>query len=238
MAEQLLMGSVSDDLPLIGSGDLTRDASSLSEPRLGAGVNAIVEVTTQLLQADLPRDYITNTLHFNTTSPATAPADWQALVDAIGGVWTSTVGPHWSYTQNKITVTAYNQADAKPRPEKAIHVYTPGTWQGAVAYPRQIAMVVAFYCGRNLKRLRGRVYLTPGINSSVSERPNATALTNAMGLLVAVNAATNAATPIWSQTVWSDVLGDFNVVSNYWTNDVWDTQRRRSPKETSRQTHP
>jgi hypothetical protein len=202
-----------------------------------AGTNAKVEITTELLSGDLPRDWITNSFSFNTTGTGLSDSAWQALVDAIATQWfvTSTSNFHYGACGGKIV--AYDRADAEPRPEKAAHIYAPGSWQTLVECPRQVALCVSFYSGRNLARTRGRVYLAiPNNQFGEGDRPSATTLTAAIGLVKGINVVVNALTPVWWQTVHSTVSGEDNIVTNYWCNDVYDTQRRRAPKESTRQT--
>lgn len=216
------------EIPRIG------DESSLSEPRTPiAGNNVIVEITTQLLSTDAPRDYCTNTLHYNTGGSLTT-ATAQALADAIKTVWFANSGTWTRYGTNGGKVIVYDQAAAKPRPELAVSLYTPAGWATSVSLPRQVSLCLSFFCQRNLKRLRGRIYLPVNPNWNAGERPNNLTMTNALAVGTQLKTVTTALVPRWDQTVRSEVLDDSNVVDNWWVNDVWDIQRRRAPKESTR----
>lgn len=198
------------------------------------GTNGIVEVTVQLLQTDVPRDFCTNTWSVNTGSSTVTAANWQALSDAFKTFYSAASGSHTLYYTNGISVKVYDRADAKPRPEKAFSNYTPGSWMTTVPMPRQIALCCSFYAGRNLKRSRGRVYLPVNGNWSTGDIPSATTMNNALQFGVQLNALIQALTPSWFITVHSDVDNMDYVVDHFWVNDVYDTQRRRDRKETTR----
>ena len=199
------------------------------------GTEAIVEVTTQLLSTDPPKDYCVSHFHFNTGAASPSPANWQALTDAIKGVWFATSGVPQHYGANGGKVVAYNMADPKPRPEKAVSSYTPGSWMTSVSWPRQVALCVSFYAQRNLKNQRGRIFLP--INnqwSPIGERPSSATQNSACQLIKSLYDATLALTPSWTLDVYSKVQDQSYAITNVWCNDVWDTQRRRAPKETTR----
>lgn len=201
------------------------------------GTNAIVEITTQYLATDPPRDLMTNHLSFNSTSTGVTPANWQTLTDTIKNAWFSVSGAWTHYDTHGGKVVAYDRAQPKPRPEAAVSTYTPSTWASTVTTPRQIALVVSMYAVRNLPRQRGRVFLPFHSDwSPAGERPGAPVRTAAMALLHQIAASCQALTPEWTLAVYSAKTDQNNGVTNIWCNDVWDTQRRRTPKETTRST--
>jgi len=199
------------------------------------GTNVRVEITTQLLSADPPRDWCTNTLSFNTASSSVSAAQYQALTDAIKGVWFATSGTGVFYGSNGGKVIAYNRADPLPRVERGVSLYTPGTWQSSQSNPRQLCTCVSFYSFRNLKRQRGRIYLAWNNNYSPSgERLTSPYRTSAVNTIKNIYSACAALTPVWLLTVHSDVVDTDFPVDHAWCNDIPDTQRRRSPKEAAR----
>lgn len=203
------------------------------------GVHAIVEVTIQCKSTDTPRDWMTNTVSFNSGAPTVTTAQWQALADAVKGVWFATSGS-WVHYGNSFggKVVCYDRADATPRAEKAVSIFTPGTWATTINFPRQIACCLSFYSLRNLKRQRGRVYLPPSNSMTVVDGIGTAQMNQFLGLGTQLATVAGALTPVWTHEVWS-VAGDTDhPVSNYWVNDVWDTQRRREPKESTRVVHP
>jgi hypothetical protein len=199
------------------------------------GTNAHVEVTTQLVAADPPRDWSVNNLSFNTGGVSISAANWQALTDAIKAVWFATTGAGLYYGTNGGKVVAYDRADPLPRPEKAASLYTPGSWMSNAMGPRQDAICASFYSSRNLKNTRGRIYLpyTTALGAPV-ERITPSVRTNVVTFVKAIATACLALTPAWQLTVHSKVTGLDNPVTNIWCNDVPDTQRRRAPKESAR----
>lgn len=202
------------------------------------GTNAMVEVTTQLRQGDPPKDYTVNHLTYNTSATPVSAAQWNALAAAIGAKWFATGGTarHFGACGGKVVV--YDRADAKPRPEKGVFTYVPGSWSVAATSPRQVALCLSFYSGRNLPRYRGRIYVPDPDGSHTTERPGAALMTQVLQLGVQIQTATIALTPSWLQTVHSDVLDQDNPVTTFWVNDVWDTVRGRLAKETTRQHNP
>jgi hypothetical protein len=196
--------------------------------------NAIVEITTQYLATDPPRDFFTNHLSFQTDAAAPADADYQALANSVKNSWFNPGTGKLNWQSNGGYVNAYNRADPKPRPERGHAVYTPGTWATVVPGPRQIALVASFYSARNLKRQRGRIYIPTNSGFGYGQRPDSASMSQAVGLIKAIAAGAAALTPVWILSVWSSIDNQNRAVTNVWCNDVWDTQRRRSPKETTR----
>lgn len=211
-----------------------QQGSSLNELDSTPGTNGIVEITLQVLSTDAPHEYVTNTFAVNSGTSSATLANWQALTDAILGVWKVSPGVHWGYAGCAITVNAYDRADAKPRPEKGHSHYTPTTWNTDTTQARQVALCVSFYSARNLKRDRGRVYLIPLNNVGAAERPGSSQRAGALGLITATSTAITSLVPVWNLAVYSKADGATKVLTNCWCNDVWDTQRRRAPKETTR----
>jgi hypothetical protein len=201
-------------------------------------VLAKLEVTTKAYTGDLPRDYMVNNLTFSTEGTP-GDTEFAALANAVMNVWKSSSG-HWGYPNNGLTINAYDYADPLPRPERAHVTYTPSTWATTDSAPRQVALCASFFCGRNLKRTRGRVYLYLGGNTGglAGYRPSTSDMNGAMNLLVAVGAAASALSPVWLHSVYSQPNGNAQPVTDYWVNDVWDTQRRRAPKEQTRVHNP
>jgi hypothetical protein len=191
-------------------------------------------VQVQVRQGDPPKDYVVHSFHANTGTTDVALSDWQALSDAFMTQWSISTTPWGYYNGRQITVNAYDLKDAKPRPEKAHSVYVPGSWETSTLGPRQVAICGSMYSGRNLKSMRGRVYLGPWNANLQNERPAAQIMTNVNAQLKALATRILALPIAWQLCIYSPKLGQLNPVTNLWCNDVWDTQRRRAPKETTR----
>lgn len=203
-----------------------------------AVTNAIVEVTVHPRLTDPPKDYVVHHLNFTTSEPAPPNTDWQAFADQLRSIFFATTGPGgtpWTlYGGRNGDVKVYDRVDPKPRPEKAISVYAAGTPESAPLAPRQVALCLSFYAGRNLKNTRGRIYIGPFILASVAEKPDSITQNRVLQLgrnLITVNPATGGP---WSLVVYSEKLSSEATVDHLWVNDVWDTQRRRLQKETAR----
>lgn len=199
--------------------------------------NAIVEITTQLLSTDPPRDWCTNTLHFTGPADPVSDAQFLALTDAIRNTWFATSGTYQRYGTSGGKVVAYKQSDPLPRPERSASMYTPTTWATGVFQPRQVSLVVSMFAGRNLRRSRGRIYLPPNSAWSLSDRPSTALQTSALGTLTAISAAAVAVSPAWVLSVYSAADNQYKAVTDTWCNDTWDIQRRRGLRESARQTH-
>ena len=161
-------------------------------------------------------------------------AQWQALADALKAAWFSTSGPGINFGIYGGKVVAYDLADDKPRPEKAYSNFTPGVWSTNYACPRQICLRVSMYSVRNLPRLRGGIYVPMVGGSILGERPTASELVNASQQVRNLYVAAQALTPSWLMGIYSKRNDSIQGVTNWWINDVFDTQRRRVPKETHR----
>lgn len=202
---------------------------------LSPGVHAIVELSYQIKSGDSPRDYMTNTLHFNSGAPTVTGAQWQALTDAISGVFFASSGSWLFHDTYGGRTIAYDYASPKPRPEQAVTIHTPSTWATDYGAPRQVALCLSYYCQRNLKRQRGRIYVPlKASEATAAERPTTTTMNKVLALGTQLKTVLLGLTPAWTHEVISTVDATDFPIDHYWVNDVWDIQRRRAPKETTR----
>lgn len=200
---------------------------------------ARAEIITHPRPTDPPKDYTSNVLYFFADGTI-GDANYQNLAEAVSNLWhidgglTTTWGP---FANRSHEVRVYSMADALPRPIRGQKTYTAQFPQTGNINPRQIALVLSYYGDRNLPRTRGRIYIGPWdtLEGNIDERPhdNHLAITIDLGhKLQAVNGST---TEGWQHCVYSKHTPTSELaVAHYWVNDVWDTQRRRSPKETKR----
>lgn len=196
------------------------------------------EVTTQLKLTDVPRDFQTNTVYYQS---AGAPTDtqWQAIADAIKGVFYSTVGFGGSFPWTNFQgyggrVVVYDMADPLPRPEKGVSLYTPSTWYSGSLADRSVALCLSYYSDRNLPRQRGRIYIGGWPSNTTNERPSTSSTSNLLDLAKGLYQLTTAGGMGIVHAIHSKRSGATLAVNHYWVNDVWDVQRSRSPKETNR----
>jgi hypothetical protein len=198
-------------------------------------VTAIVQITTQLLAADPPKDFMTCTLHYQSDLATVADADFQNMANTTKTIWFATGGAYQHYGTNGGYVNVYNLADPHPRPQRGHASYTPTTWATDVSYPRQICLCVSFYSQRNIKRNRGRIYTpTNPAWGGTGGRPSQAVRDQGISLLKTLGQNLRTQTPVWFHVVYSPTDASSKTVTNYWCNDVWDIQRRRAPKETTR----
>lgn len=200
---------------------------------------ARVQIETHHRQTDPPRDYTDNTLYFVSGTDPSGDSDWEELATKVAAVWhNNATEPSWGWMALRGSVIrVYDMLTPPPRPVKVQVNTTPGTWSAAPLNPRQIALVLSYYAtDLNQPRTRGRIYVGPIESSAGSgEKP----LTNVMGAVIDLGrqlhslAGTTAAT--WQHAVYSEANSVATAVKHYWVNDVWDTQRRRLQKETTRQ---
>jgi hypothetical protein len=204
-------------------------------------VHVLVQQTVR--QSDVPKDVVDHTLAFTADQASVGGAEYQHLADWVRDVFSgehSTGTSPWTrYLGRGLRVLVYDHSDPKPRPERAVSVYTPSTWESAPLGPRQVACCLSFYSGRNLPSLRGRTYLGPFSVSDLGETvPNSLRL-SIMDLAQRLFAGQPSGTSVqWAQQVFSQKQGVFHPVTNYWANDVWDTMRSRLAKETLRVRYP
>lgn len=201
---------------------------------------ARIEVVQQVRQNDPPRDFVSNTLWFQTQGAPTT-TDFHDLAQAISTLFSKQAAiPAWGMFNGRgITTKVYSMNDPEPRPVQAQVVYTPSFWASGDLTPRQIALCLSFYGDRNIKRQRGRIYVGP-LDTLVTgkERPGLATMQAIAALGQGLfQAGTSLGTP-WVHGVWSAAGSTFTPASHYWCNDVYDTVRRRVPKETARVRYP
>lgn len=133
------------------------------------------------------------------------------------------------------SVTLYDMADAKPRPEKAFTTYTPASPSTAASLlPDQVALCLSFYATRNLPRQRGRIYIGPNFNDAGNSNvPDSGDISALISLATALHGMTHSTLQVYSVKNAAPLP-----VTNFWVDNRWDTQRRRLPKATARTTYP
>lgn len=197
------------------------------------------EIAQTVRQADVPKDVVDATIYFDSGATSMATGDHNAWAAHIGHIWfgdTNTGTSPWTqFSGRDGRVVTYDMADPKPRPERGVFVYTPGTHENGALAPRHVACCISFYANRNLPSYRGRVFLGPFLLGQVGETvPNSLRLQiiDLAQRLQQTNAAGSSVT--MTHQVYSEKMKLAHPVTNYWVNDVWDTQRRRLSKETLR----
>jgi hypothetical protein len=201
-----------------------------------------IQIEQTVRQNDPIKDKVVNSIYMHTEAAAVAGADYQGIADAVKKIFfgpnTGGTAPWNRFSGRAGRVLVYNMADPKPRPERAVSTYTPTTWAVVDTGPRQAALCLSFYSGRNLKSSRGRIYIGPLDVSDMATLPSSGLRQSVLDIgsrlfnIGAIGGLT------WSHSIHSQKLANFQVVTNYWCNDVWDTVRKRLSKETTRNLYP
>lgn len=199
---------------------------------------------THHLTGDVPADYATNTVYHTIDDSGFNPSvDYQNHANEIKAVFSGSSPDATSfkiYQGRQIRVVVYNMADARPRPEMAVATYVPTTADGALGLmARQVAIRCSWYCGRNIKGLRGGIYVGPlkiG-DSNGGDRVDSAArgvicnLGNGLFNVGGENVA-----HVLMKTEPNDAAGPTHPITTYWCDDSFDTQRRRKVTPATRLT--
>jgi hypothetical protein len=197
--------------------------------------NAHVEIRQTVRQSDNPRDFCVNNIYFSG-GQSTTPA-WQDLTDRVSAAFSvQASAPTWGpWNGRGFQVKAYDLADIKPRPIKAMTTFTPGIWANGALAPRQLCIVLSYYADRNLPSTRGHIFLGPWeLGQTTQERVNSATMNQALDLGKKLYGLAALGSFAWLHSVHSQKKGTTLPTAHYYVNDVYDTQRRRVPKEASR----
>jgi hypothetical protein len=177
----------------------------------------------------LARDYMVNTFYLDSDVNILAGEDLDSLAQDTANLFAS----YRTYptTILKVVCKLYDMSDPEPRPIKAQKEATP-TKLGASG-PREVACCLSYYAGRNLPRLRGRMYIGPWPSAQCTETPTSDVRTS-LGALAAGISALGGANIQWVQ--YSPTTGDFTNVTNWWVDSEWDTMRSRGLRAALRTT--
>ena len=174
-----------------------------------------------------PVDQIIITPHFNDQGATTDP---QNLCDDLA----TAMAAYWNVPR-QVEVKAYDAQGTAPVYPAATAIVNEGLFP-ASAGVREVAICLSYYSGQNRPRRRGRLYLPPGLMTTLSlnsPRPTTT-LRDKAGALAPILADLGGVDVDWS--VFSRVDGVARPVSNWWVDDAWDVQRSRGLAPTVRTT--
>lgn len=199
----------------------------------------LAQVTFPYITA-VPEDIAINTWSFSSTlSNDLAAADISTGLTAFYMQVGTYLSPVLNPSQGRLKV--YDRADPEPRaPFYDEALVGPGNNTGVIL-PEEVAVCLSFrgalVSGAAQRRRRGRVYIGPlstnAVSAGVTGRSEVkaamrTALAaGTAALLTALGASTE-------HVVHSGVAGTDTVVTTYWCDNAFDTQRRRGPGPTSR----
>jgi hypothetical protein len=194
------------------------------------------------LPSEAPVDWAVHSVyHHNDAVPILQPVDWQNHVNEVLSVFKGQATGHTSafnYLHRNIRVAAYDMADPKPRPEKAVALWTATAPDPVSTYgPHQVAIRCSWYCGRNIRGKRGGIYVGPlsGGDTGVHLVGSTT-----------VNAVLELGHALWDvgganvyHILWHEASHSGEAITDYWVDNSFDIIRRRKEKATSRVTvHP
>ncbi len=181
----------------------------------------------------LPRDRQSNTLHFQHSIGSVADTALDTMCADIIGVYQA----RYAHADKELTCKAYD-VDAKPNYPRAVKTVNPGIiWEQLL--PHEIALCLS-YAGTNRgnKAERGRIYLNPCLyfaQTAILLRPSQAQMDWALGFYSTSNASFPDVGGVdWQFGVWSKTYQKFTQTKQAWSNDEWDTQRRRGLRETTR----
>lgn len=178
---------------------------------------------TWQLDTVAPRDKVMITPHFDVLNPA---ADPQGLCeDLLTGLQTIT-----QHT-GEVQVKAYDAQGTVPVYPVGDAIINKGVAQASL-FPRELALCLSFYGGRNVKRQRGRLFVpldfcTPGQPGLRPSMP-VTKLAELSSLLQGLGGVD----VDWC--VYSRLLDKAFSVTDWWYDNEWDIMRSRGTKGTQR----
>lgn len=191
----------------------------------------------------------TNTLYFRGNDPLTAEGTdiseildrVQAYINAVRGQMPSTV---FGASMTPVIVI-YRMSDVPPRLpifEGTDGSYTPSATQ---AYPSDIAICLSFRAdytsGTPRARKRGRIFIGPVIANAGTTVANQGVRITAAAITAVLAGATALATqvgsPLW-WVQWSETDGTWNLITEAWVDNQFDTRRSRDRSTVTRTAQP
>jgi len=184
---------------------------------------------------NLPANFVTNTLHFDSDDVGTAPTVLTPIVEDfyqanLGIIPTSIAEPghqiKWYVTDQPTPNYPYETTE-----------FVLGGFPAQPPLPSEVALCVSFESqklnGVSQASRRGRIYFGPLATNIVSDgRPNnAAMITMGTAFQTMVFDALSSGNVLG---VWSTKLQTFAPFANGWIDNAFDTQRRRGVEPTSR----
>lgn len=202
--------------------------------------------------SNLPRDVTTNTFWFSSEA---APSVYGAEIAArLIAFYTTIPGgaanPLSFYLSGVISraalacrVQCYDMSDPAPRPPSYEQNWTLSGASGD-NLPNEVSVVGSFQgdrvAGVNQARRRGRVFIGPLKVSALGTNTATNTPTVVSGLRTTLKGAmTDLASQNTTDAFWvarSQTTGDITTVTNGWVDNDFDTQRRRQPRASVRDT--
>src|SRR5450755_3232613 len=120
-------------------------------------------LVTSFITGDVPRDYCSNTVHHTIADGVVwNDPDYQNHATEVLSAFTGGASDDPDFVTlaaRNVQVRVYDLDDPEPRPERgyAAHVNNGGQ---KIA-PSELAVVLSYYCGRNIPGKRGRLFIGP-----------------------------------------------------------------------------
>lgn len=204
---------------------------------------AVKAQVTLPYKSQVPTDVAVNVWSFEIEDDTEANYEQvQAFLATFYGGLTSWLSPVLdpAFCVTKI----YLRSDPQPQVPRFQEQFNPGGTLASNPLPEECSVCLSFrgvpVSGVSPARRRGRIYLGPLGSNTVLEDAGGRARVNG-SFTVAIEDAVEAATAELTtagnvHTVWSSTTSSNVVVDSYWVDNAFDTQRRRGPLATSRQT--
>lgn len=177
---------------------------------------------------NVPADDAVNVLYFNHGG-LPLPADFADFCTNLGELYRdSLLGILGGI--NRFTVTAYD-VGAPPNDPLAETITEAGAFE-AGGGPREVALCLSYFAGRNGPTTRGRVFIGPLTQAVMTDHPTGTIVGRILDFGQGLDGMGGAD---WKWHQHSQKLAVSAEVTDIWCDNAWDTQRRRGDKATSRQ---
>lgn len=212
----------------------------------------------------LPADSVVNTFHYmiaGSGDRVTLATDFNAQLTAFYTAWTTVMGSP-NYNWEGLTSKHYDFLDPQPRlPFYETTVGAEAADASANEWPAEIALCLSMEgereSGVNMRRRRGRVYCGPlafgafdlpratsTLTDTIADAANAAFFDAGNTTSLAVySRATHHGVPVggdiadYEDEIPDNLPASFTPVVRIWTDNAWDTQRRRGLAPTYRKTY-
>jgi hypothetical protein len=188
---------------------------------------------SQPVSTALPRDRITNTVHFQHVTGGIVQTDHEQMCSDLIAMYQA----HYGNLTHEVQCKAYDVGPVPNYPLADVVVNAGSIWPNN--HPREVAICLSFAgTHRGNKSERGRIYLMPGINTNLSidaERPSTAVMDWALAFYTQSNQSfPDIGGPDWKFGIWSRTYNKFTQSQQAWCNDDWDHVSRRSLRESTR----
>lgn len=192
-------------------------------------------LVTLPVDTGLPRDQYANVFHMDHVGGVAVDTDLDAIADDVCDLYQS----KYASTSSEVRCRVYALGPS-PQYPKANRVKGTVGAPWTASGPREVALCLSYAANRSNPSERGRMYLSPGLRSSIASmglRPTAGQMAWALGWYATSNDSFPDLGGIdWKFGVWSPSQSKFTQTTQAWVDDEWDTVRSRGTRPTSRQT--